>query len=47
VKTLFLVSGSPMENGEVHNFQGKLRDQRRNGERFSMLPVARVSFDAR
>ena len=32
VKTLFITSGSPWENGYVETFNGKLRDELLNGE---------------
>lgn len=42
VKTLFIEPGSPWENGYVESFNGKLRDELLNGERFATLLEAQV-----
>lgn len=42
VKTLFIEPGSPRENGYVESFNGKLRDELLNGERFATLLEAQV-----
>jgi transposase InsO family protein len=42
VKTLFIKPGSPWENGYVESFNGKLRDELLNGERFTTLLEAKV-----
>ena len=42
VKTLFIEPGSPWENGYVESFNGKLRDELLNGERFTTLLEAHV-----
>ena len=42
VKTLFIEPGSPWENGYIESFNGKLRDELLNGERFDTLLEARV-----
>lgn len=42
VKTLFIEPGSPWENGYVESFNGKLRDELLNGERFTTLTEAKV-----
>jgi len=42
VKTLFIEPGSPWENGYVESFNGKLRDELLNGERFTTLLEAQV-----
>jgi transposase InsO family protein len=42
VKTLFIEPGSPWENGYVESFNGKLRDELLNGERFTTLLEAKV-----
>ncbi len=42
VKTLFTLPGSPWENGYALSFNGKLRDELLNGERFTTLLEAQV-----
>ncbi len=42
VNTLFIMPGSPWENGYVEYFNGKLRDELLNGEIFYTLLEARV-----
>ena len=42
VKTLFLESDSPWNNGYVGSFNGKLRDELLNGEIFYTLKEAKV-----
>jgi putative transposase len=42
VKTLFIESGSPWENGYIESFNGKLRDELLNGEIFDTILEARV-----
>ena len=42
VKTLFIEPGSPWENGYIESFNGKLRDELLNGERFTTLLEAQV-----
>jgi len=46
VQTLFIEPGSPWENGDIESFNGKLRDERLNGEVFSSVPEAKVLTDA-
>ena len=46
VQTLFIEPGSPWENGYIESFNGKLRDERLNGEVFSSVPEAKVLTDA-
>ena len=41
-RTLFIAPGSPWENGYVESFNGKLRDECLNLERFDTLPEAQV-----
>jgi putative transposase len=45
VKTLFIESGSPWENGYVESFNGKLRHECLNGEVFEALLEAQVLID--
>jgi len=45
VKTLFIEPGSPWENGYVESFNGKLRDERLNGEIFYSLKEAKVLIE--
>ena len=45
VTTLFIEPGSPWENGDVESFNGKLRDECLNHERFNTLLEARVLID--
>lgn len=45
VQTLFIEPGSPWENGYVESFNGKLRDERLNGEIFSTLQEAKVLIE--
>jgi len=42
VKTLFIEPGSPWENGYVESFNGKMRDELLNLERFDTLGEAKV-----
>ncbi len=45
VKTLFIESGSPWENGYVESFNGKLRDELLNGEVFYTLTEPKVLIE--
>jgi len=45
VKTLFIEPGSPWENGYCESFNGKLRDERLNGEIFYSLKEAKVLIE--
>ena len=45
VKTLFIAKGSSWENGYVESFNGKLRDELLNRERFLSLKEARWVID--
>ena len=42
VKTLYIEPGSPWENGYIESFNGKLRDELLNSERFDTLLEAQV-----
>ena len=42
VTTLFIAPGSPWENGYVESFNGKLRDECLNRERFDTLLEAQI-----
>jgi transposase InsO family protein len=42
VQTLFIEPGSPRENGYIASFNGRLRDELLNGERFDTLLEAQV-----
>ena len=42
VQTLFIEPGSPWDNGYNESFNGKLRDERLNGEIFYTLKEARI-----
>ena len=42
VKTLYIESGSPWENGYIESFNGKLRDELLNGEIFDTILEAKV-----
>jgi transposase InsO family protein len=44
-KTLFIEPGSPWENGYCESFNGKLRDERLNGEIFYSLKEARIVIE--
>ncbi len=46
VKTLFIEPGSPWENGFIESFNGKLRDELLNMERFDTLLEARVLIES-
>jgi transposase InsO family protein len=46
VQTLFIEPGSPWENGYNESFNGKLRDERLNGEIFYTLKEAQVLIEA-
>jgi len=46
VRTLFIEPGSPWENGYNESFNGKLRDERLNGEIFYTLKAAQVIIEA-
>ena len=43
--TLFIVPGSPWENGYCESFNGKLRDELLNGEIFYSLKEARIVIE--
>jgi transposase InsO family protein len=45
VQTLFIEPGSPWENGYIESFNGKLRDERLNGEIFYTLKEAQVLIE--
>ena len=45
VKTLFIETGSPWENGYIESFNGKLRDELLNREIFTTLTEARVLIE--
>ncbi len=45
VTTLFIEPGSPWENGYVESFNGKLRDECLNRERFDTLLEAQVLIE--
>lgn len=45
VKTLFIEPGSPWENGYIESFNGKLRDEKLNGEIFFTLREAQVLIE--
>lgn len=45
VRTLFIEPGSPWENGYVESFNGKLRDELLDRERFDTLREARVLIE--
>ena len=45
VTTLFIAPGSPWENGSVESFNGTLRDECRNRERFDTLLEAQVVIE--
>ena len=45
VKTLYIEPGSPWENGYVESFNGKLRDELLDRERFDTLHEARVLIE--
>ena len=45
VKTLYIESGSPWENGYIESFNGKLRDELLNGEIFTTLFEAQVLIE--
>lgn len=45
VKTLFIESGSPWENGYIESFNGKLRDELLNREIFMTLTEAKVLIE--
>ncbi len=45
VKTLFIEPGSPWENGFIESFNGKLRDERLNGEIFYTVPEAQAVIE--
>ena len=45
VKTLFIEPGSPWENGYNESFNGKLRDERLNGEIFYTLKEAQILIE--
>jgi putative transposase len=46
VKTLYIVPGSPWENGYNESFNGRLRDELLNGEIFYSLAEAQVLIEA-
>jgi len=45
VQTLFTEPGSPWENGYIESFNGRLRDECLNGERFDTLLEAQVLIE--
>ena len=45
VKTLYIASASPWENGYIESFNGKLRDELLNREVFSTLTEAKVLIE--
>jgi putative transposase len=45
VQTLYIEPGSPWENGYIESFNGKLRDERLNGEIFYTLREAQVLIE--
>ena len=45
VQTLFIEPGSPWENGYIESFNGRLRDEFLNGERFDTLIEAQVLIE--
>ena len=45
VDTLFIEPGSPWENGYIESFNGKLRDEKLNGEIFYTLMEAQVLIE--
>jgi len=45
VKTLFIEPGSPWENGYCESFNGKMRDEKLNGELFYTLREAQVVLE--
>lgn len=45
VQTLFIEPGSPWENGYIESFNGKLRDERLNGEIFYTLREAQILIE--
>ena len=45
VKTLFIKSGSPWENGYTESFNGKLCDEPLNGEIFETMLVAKMLIE--
>ena len=46
VQTLFIEPGSPWENGYIESFNGRLRDEYLNGERFDTLLEAQILIEA-
>ena len=46
VKTLFIETGSPWENGYIESFNGKLRDELLNGEIFYTVHEARTVIES-
>ena len=46
VQTLFIEPGSPWENGYIESFNGRLRDEFLNAERFDTLLEAQVLIEA-
>ena len=45
VKTLFIVPGSPWENGYIESFNGKMRDELLSRENFTTLQEAKVLIE--
>ena len=45
VQTLFIEPGSPWENGYIESFNGRLRDEHLNRERFDTLLEAQVLIE--
>lgn len=46
VQTLFIEPGSPWENGYIESFNGRLRNEYLNGERFDTLLEAQVLIES-
>jgi len=44
-RTLYIERGSPWENGYCESFNGKLRDERLNGETFYSLKEAQILIE--
>ncbi len=45
VKTLFIEPGSPLENGYIESFNGKLRDELLNRDIFTTLKEAKILIE--
>jgi putative transposase len=46
IKTLYIKPGSPLENGHIESFHGKLRDECLNRELFDSLLEARIILES-